>query len=86
MKLPVPSRLTMAFAVGALVGADLPGQGNVPLVVTGEPETVKSEAGAVRATLLTEPVPGKVWPVAKPMMPLGPMRSPVSAGVAEPRP
>src|SRR5450755_1971680 len=39
---------------------------SVPVVVTGDPATVKSAAGALKATLLTEPVPpGNVCPGAK---------------------
>src|SRR5579862_1110147 len=60
LKLPEASRLTMALAMSALVGATFQARPSVPELVMGEPETVKSEAGAVRATLLTEPVPGKV--------------------------
>ncbi len=44
---PVLSRLTMAFAVPAVVGATFQPRMMVPLVVTGEPHTVKSEPGAL---------------------------------------
>ena len=62
LKLPVLSRFTMALAVFALVGATFQFRFNVPLLVTGEPLTVKSELGALRPTLLTVPAPGKVCP------------------------
>jgi hypothetical protein len=62
LMLPTASRLTMAFAVLALLGATVQFNPSVPVVVTGEPLTVKSDAGAVSPTLLTVPValPGKV--------------------------
>ena len=44
---PVPSRLTMAFGVSALVGTAFQPSASVPLVVTGEPLTVKSGSGAL---------------------------------------
>ena len=45
----------MAFAVAALVGATVQLNPSVPLVVTGEPLTVKSELGALSPTLVTVP-------------------------------
>src|SRR5579864_6780427 len=44
---PVPSRLTMVFAVSALVGATVQESPSVPLWVMGELLTVKSDAGAL---------------------------------------
>src|ERR1700732_1484721 len=60
-QLPDASRLTMAFATSALVGATVQLSPSVPLPVSGEPLTVKSVEGAPRPTLVTVPVPGKVW-------------------------
>src|ERR1700689_3709850 len=57
LKLPVESRLTMAFPVAALVGATFQFKPRVPLEVTGEPLTVKSEEGALKAMLVTVPLP-----------------------------
>jgi hypothetical protein len=64
LKLPVESRLTMALAVSLAVGAVIHFRASVPLVVTGEPLTVKFEPGALRPTLVTVPVPvpGNVCP------------------------
>src|ERR1700739_3195493 len=55
LKPPVPLRLTMALAVSALVGAVFQFRASVPLAVTGEPVTVKSDEGALSPTLLTTP-------------------------------
>jgi hypothetical protein len=52
------------------------------LLVTGDPDTVKSEAGALNPTLLTEPVPGNVCPEAKLIRPFAAMFNPVSLGAA----
>ena len=49
-------------AVLALVGATLQFRFRVPLLVIGEPVTVKSEDGALKPTLVTVPAPGNVWP------------------------
>src|SRR5580658_9689827 len=57
LKLPVPSRLTMALAVSPLVGDVFQFRARVPLPKTGDPLTVKSELGALSATLLTFPAP-----------------------------
>jgi hypothetical protein len=83
---PVPSRFTMAFAVSALVGARIQFNASVPLEVIGEPFTVKSELGALRATLVTVPVPGNCCPEAKVIWPLLAIFRPVSARVLEPEP
>ena len=88
-KLPVASRFTIALAVLTFVGGTLQLSPSVPLLVMGEPLTVKSDAGADSATLVTLPLPlppGNVCPGANAMMPLGPIRSPVSAGLAVPSP
>jgi hypothetical protein len=88
LKFPEASRFTIAFAVSALVGATFQAKFKVPLVVTGEPLTVKSDAGADSPTLFTvpAPVPGNVCPVAKVMSPLLLIFKPVSAGLAVPEP
>jgi hypothetical protein len=83
LKLPEPSLLTIAFAVLLLVGAAFQEIPSVPLPLTGEPLTVKSE-GALSPTLVT--VPGKVWPEAKVIRPVGPIFSPVSTGIVAPGP
>jgi hypothetical protein len=57
LKLPVESRLTMALAVSVLVGAVFHFRASAPVVVTGEPLTLKSEPGALRPTLVTDPLP-----------------------------
>lgn len=57
LKFPEPSRFTIAFAVFVLVGATVQFKPRVPLPVTGEPLTVKSDAGALSPTLVTVPVP-----------------------------
>src|ERR1700691_4767663 len=66
LKLPPESRLTMALAVSLGVGASFQFRDRVPLPVTGEPLTVKSELGALRPTFVTVPfpAPGNVWQVA----------------------
>ncbi len=83
-KLPEPSRFTIAFAVSALVGVTFHAMLSVPLLVTGEPVTVKSVEGAASPTLFTVPAPGNVCPVANVNSPLLLTFSPVSAGVAVP--
>jgi hypothetical protein len=83
---PVPSRFTMALAVSLVSGGTFHANPKVPALVTGEPLTVKSELGALRPTLVTVPVPGKVWPVAKVIFPLLAMLSPVSVMGFEPAP
>ena len=55
VKLPLASRFTIALAVSAFVGATFQFSSSVPLVVTGEPHTVKSETGALSPTLVTVP-------------------------------
>ena len=57
LKLPVESRFTIALAVSLLSGGTFQDKPRVPAPVTGEPLTVKSEAGALRPTLVTVPVP-----------------------------
>src|SRR6202142_2759493 len=57
LKDPVESRFTIALLVLLLVGGTAQFSPRVPLVVTGEPVTVKSEDGALRATLVTHPHP-----------------------------
>jgi hypothetical protein len=47
--------LTIALAVAALVGATFHFRPRVPLLVTGDPLTVKSDAGADNPTLVTVP-------------------------------
>src|ERR1700691_1590535 len=86
LKLPVESRLTMALAVSFGVGASFQFRARVPLPVTGEPLTVKSELGALRPTLVTVPLPapGNVWPEANVNKPLLLIFRPVSAGVPDP--
>jgi hypothetical protein len=84
VKLPEPSRFTIAFAVSALVGATFQAKFRVPAVFTGDPLTVKSDAGADSPTLVTGPVPGKVCPEANVMSPLLLILNPVSAGKAVP--
>ena len=77
----------MAFAVAAFVGATFHANFSVPEVFTGDPVTVKSEAGAVNPTLVTEPtVDGNVWPAANVISPLLEIDSPVSVGDAVPDP
>jgi hypothetical protein len=86
-KLPEESRFTMAFAVAAFVGATVQFRAKVPLLVTGEPLTVKSDDGALNPTLVTEPtVDGNVCPAAKVIRPLLEIESPVSVGAAVPEP
>src|ERR1700733_11904558 len=87
-KLPVESRFTMAFAVAALVGATFQFKPRVPVDVTGDPLTVKSEVGALSPTLVTPPPPppGKVCPAAKVMMPVSAIFNPVSFGAPVPEP
>src|ERR1700732_3217319 len=70
LKLPVPSRLTMAFAVLRLVGATFQISASVPLFVTGEPPTLKSSEGALSPTLVTVPVPGNVCPETNVTLPV----------------
>jgi len=55
LKLPLASRFTIAFAVSALVGAVVQFKPSVPLLVIGDPLTVKSLLGALRPTLVTVP-------------------------------
>ncbi len=86
LKFPLASRLTIAFAASLLVGATFQFRFSVPLLVTGEPVTLKSEDGALRPTLVTVPAPGKVCPVAKVNSPLLLSFSPVSAGEEVPEP
>src|SRR5208337_3115633 len=87
LKLPLESRLTIALAVAALVGATFQFSPSVPLVVTGEPLTVKSDDGALSPTLFTVPtVEGNVCPLANVIWPLFEIDSPVSVGVAVPDP
>src|SRR5580704_3654938 len=84
-KLPVESRFTIAFAVAAAVGATFQFRASVPLLVTGDPPTVKSDDGALSPTLVTEPPPdGNVCPAANVISPLLEIESPVSVGVAVP--
>jgi hypothetical protein len=86
LKLPVESRFTMALAVSFGVGALFQFRARVPLPVTGEPPTVKSELGALRPTLVTVPLPppGNVWPEANVNTPLLLIFRPVSAGAPDP--
>ena len=86
LKLPVESRLTMALAVSFGVGALFQFRARVPLPVTGEPLTLKSELGALRPTLVTVPLPapGNVWPDANVNKPLLLIFRPVSAGAPDP--
>src|SRR5580704_1401774 len=88
VKLPDASRFTIAFGVFPLVGAMFQFRPSVPLLVTGDPVTVKSEMEALSPTLFTvpEPVPGNVWPEAKVNRPLLLIRNPVSAGGLPPEP
>src|SRR6516165_7269394 len=89
-KSPSPSRLTMAFGTLAAEGGTSHSRFSVPAFVTGEPVTLKSEAGAFNPTLFTVPLPavppGNVCPGANVMMPLFEMESPVSSGVPAPDP
>src|ERR1700686_2821388 len=86
-KPPVLSRFTIAFAVSLLVGATFQLRPSVPLLVTGEPLTVKSDDGALSATLFTVPtLDGNVCPDANVIWPLLEIDSPVSPGVAVPDP
>jgi len=55
--LALASRFTMEFAMLALVGAMFQEKFSVPVLVTGEPLTLKSDAGAVNPTLVTVPLP-----------------------------
>ena len=55
LKLPLVSRLTIALAVAALVGAMVQFSPRVPLPVIGDPLTVKSEDGALMPALVTVP-------------------------------
>src|SRR5205823_1776534 len=57
LKLPLASRFTMALAVLALVGEVIQLRVSIPLPVTGEFVTEKSEPGADRPTLVTVPPP-----------------------------
>jgi hypothetical protein len=57
LKLPVPSRFTIALAVLAVSGATSQARPSVPLVVIGDPVTMKSVEGAVKPTLVTLPKP-----------------------------
>src|SRR5580698_426356 len=83
LKAPVASRLTMALAVSAFVGATVQLSPSVPLVVTGDPLTVKSELGALNPTLVTvPPPPGNVCPGANVKMPALLNFNPVSVGFA----
>jgi hypothetical protein len=59
-KLPEPSRFTIVLAVSLLVGAAVHLKLSVPLLVMGEPDTVKSELGALKPTLVTVPFPDAV--------------------------
>src|SRR5450432_341543 len=88
LKLLVLSRLTMALAVPASVGGSFHVNPKVPVLVIGDPETLKSDAGAANATLFTVPgpVPGKDCPGAKVICPLPEILKPVSAGVTLPCP
>src|SRR5580704_7242329 len=81
---PELSRFTIAFAVARFVGATVQLSPNVPLPVTGEPLTVKSEVGALSPTLLTAPVPGKACPGANVICPLPAMWRPVSRYLFDP--
>src|SRR5579859_2500121 len=54
---PLASLFTMELGVLELVGAMFQLRFNVPLPVTGEPVTTKSEAAAVNPTLVTVPPP-----------------------------
>src|ERR1700722_12479377 len=76
-KLPVASRLTMVLAASAFVGATVQFRPRVPAPVTGEPVTLKSEEGALSATLVIFPVPGKACPGAKLIVPLALNEKPV---------
>src|SRR5262249_28667865 len=87
LKAPLESRFTMELPVFTLVGGTVQLNPRVPLPVTGEPVTTKSEAGALSPTLVTVPdPPGKTWPDAKVIWPLLAIFSPVSAGFAVPVP
>src|SRR5260370_32591402 len=86
LMLPAVSRLTIALDTLLLVGGTFQFRLSVPLLVTGEPLTVKSDEGAANATLLTVPVPGNACPEANEMIPLFEIVSPVSAGVVAPDP
>src|SRR6266853_2016340 len=85
---PEPSRFTIAFAIFDPVGATVQARFSVPAPVTGDPLTLKSDAGAARATLVTVPLPdpGKVWPLANVKSPLLLSFNPVSVGAAVPEP
>src|SRR5262245_5568866 len=60
LKFPLASRLTIALAVLLEVGATFQFKPRVPLEVTGDPLTVKSDDGAESPTLVTVPVPPMV--------------------------
>ena len=57
MIVPVASRLAIAFGVGFVSGGKIQFNPSVPLLVMGEPVTVKSDEGADNATLVTVPLP-----------------------------
>src|ERR1700723_1666580 len=82
VKLPLASRLTIAFAIVLLLGATVQFSASVPIPDTGEPVTVKSELGAVSPIFVA--VPGKICPEAKVIWPLGPIFNPVSAAAFDP--
>src|SRR5258708_7019228 len=87
VKLPLASRFTIALAVSALVGATFQVSPRVPLVVTGDPLTVKSDDGALSPILFTVPtLEGNVCPDANVIAPLFEIDNPVSAGTAVPDP
>jgi hypothetical protein len=86
LKFPDASLFTIALGVFALVGATFQSKPNVPLPVTGEPLTLKSDAGAVRAMLLTVPVPGNACPDANVNRPVESIFNPVSLGAVVPSP
>src|ERR1700680_650342 len=70
LKFPVPSRFTIAFAVFALVGATFQFSPSVPVLVTGEPLTVKYDDGALRPTLATLPALGNDCPETNDTLPV----------------
>ena len=88
LKLPEPSRFTIALAVFALAGGTVQFRFRVPEVVIGDPLTVKSDEGAANPTLVTVPfpvpVPGNVCPAANVNKPLLDTFNPVSAGTPAP--
>src|SRR5262249_43607988 len=81
---PLLSRLTMELGTLVSVGGVVHCRASVPLPVTGEPVTVKSEFGAVSPTLAT--APGKDWPGAKVTTPDLLILKPVSDGALVPEP